>query len=189
MHTVVSHYVSNPSLPLGNYFPALQVGIILLPPPGKGTKREICCLSTALLPQVQTVDRREEPGSEAVPQALLLLVDWPPWAPPPLQASRQLRRAGAWGTPQGKGLERREARETQDCCPPRDRVSAASLTVVAAQGALEPREGPFPCLPSPGPWWLEGSPGPSPFCPLGVERQGGLGKSWGRAGRQREPQS
>lgn len=68
----------NPSLPLGNYLPALQVGVVLLPPPRKGTKREIRCLSAALLPQVQAVDRREGLGSEAVPQALLLLANWPP---------------------------------------------------------------------------------------------------------------
>lgn len=73
---------------------------------------------------------------------------WPPWAPPPLQASRQLKRTGARVIPLKEGFGEKVGWETQGCCLPEDWFSAASLTIMPAQGALEPRKDPFlACLP------------------------------------------
>lgn len=153
---------SPPSLTLGSYLPALQVGILLLPPSSKGSGRESCCLSSALLPPAQGLDA----GRRS--QALLLLGS-PPQAPHPQQASRQLRRAGAWGP-----LSKRVWREgrVEDCCLTEERIPAASLTI--AGGRWPGR--------SPGTRVALGVSRTLPILPHVVEKQGGLGKGWGRAG-------
>lgn len=73
----MSEYAFNSWSSLGNCLPALQVGIILFSPPGKGTKQEIRCLSSALLPQRRLCTQEGGARRRAVPQALLLAARLP----------------------------------------------------------------------------------------------------------------
>lgn len=133
---------------------------------GKGTRREIRCLSSALLPQVQALDV----GGRS--RALLTLGSPPQAPPPPGQAKGQLQRAGARGTLQEKGLEGRQARQLP--------AGGVGLSLLTAHGGALSSESSLPAFPEdhggPCPRGLSGT---LPILPwVGAQRQGG----WGRAG-------
>lgn len=145
---------------------------------GKGTRREIRCLSSALLPQVQALDV----GGRS--RALLTLGSPPQAPPPPRQAKGQLQRAGARGTLQGKGLGGRQARRLP--------AGGVGLSLLAAHGGALSSESSLSALPRGTTVVARArgdSPGPSPSCPgwgrKGKEGGGGLGLALGLGDRSR----
>lgn len=106
----------------------------------------------------------------------MLLTGSPPWVPPPLQA----RGAGTWRPPWKRGLERRGAGDTQDCCLLEEWVPAASPTIPGSTKRSPGVQGRTPPLPAfLRPLVAVGLSGDPPHsAPWGWKGKEG----WGRAG-------
>lgn len=156
---------SPPHLLLGNYLPALQIGIVLLPPWARVPSEKSAASALPVSPRRGLWTQEGGAGHRGCPR-----VPATPWAPSLLQACRQLRRAGARGP-----LRKRDGGE--------GRLGRCRTAAFQRNGSQQPpdhrwlhQKGPS-LLPSSGPWWPVGT---HPILP----REGGkAGRVGGRAGR------